>query len=297
MEPAQDTRPIALQGGQDKKTRSHAREAGVDVGRVFVRDHAALFEELTHVASPHAEKGTHMVAAPGRHAAKARQAATSQHVQGRTLDQIVRSVRKRNHVSPRLGAGTIQEGVTQRSCRGLERALRERLGPALGDHGDAEAGAHRRHLSGDLVRAFAERVVEVRGDYVTAGFMERQEKRGRIGAARNRDEDSRGGELSHGGAGWTRTSDNAIMSRALYHLSYGTAAPTLGALASCLGARLQLLLLLPVLRDRDALSLVHFLPARMRGWGLGSEWLRRSDSNRRPSGYEPDELPLLHSAM
>jgi hypothetical protein len=24
--------------------------------------------------------------------------------------------------------------------------------------------------------------------------------------------------------------------------------------------------------------------------------LRRSDSNRRPSGYEPDELPLLHSA-
>jgi len=32
-----------------------------------------------------------------------------------------------------------------------------------------------------------------------------------------------------------------------------------------LGARLQLLLLLPVLRDRDALSLVHFLPARMSG--------------------------------
>ena len=24
--------------------------------------------------------------------------------------------------------------------------------------------------------------------------------------------------------------------------------------------------------------------------------MRRSDSNRRPSGYEPDELPLLHSA-
>jgi hypothetical protein len=25
-------------------------------------------------------------------------------------------------------------------------------------------------------------------------------------------------------------------------------------------------------------------------------WLRGSDSNRRPSGYEPDELPLLHPA-
>ena len=31
------------------------------------------------------------------------------------------------------------------------------------------------------------------------------------------------------------------------------------------------------------------------GFEIGSK-LRRSDSNRRPSGYEPDELPLLHSA-
>src|SRR5258708_32701626 len=31
------------------------------------------------------------------------------------------------------------------------------------------------------------------------------------------------GPPSCGGAGWTRTTDNAIMSRALYHLSYGTA--------------------------------------------------------------------------
>jgi hypothetical protein len=29
-------------------------------------------------------------------------------------------------------------------------------------------------------------------------------------------------------------------------------------------------------------------------WG---KKLRRSDSNRRPSGYEPDELPLLHAAL
>ena len=29
---------------------------------------------------------------------------------------------------------------------------------------------------------------------------------------------------------------------------------------------------------------------------LSPGWLRRLDSNQRPSGYEPDELPLLHSA-
>ena len=26
-------------------------------------------------------------------------------------------------------------------------------------------------------------------------------------------------------------------------------------------------------------------------------WLRRMGSNQRPSGYEPDELPLLYSAI
>src|SRR4030088_2083553 len=58
----------------------------------------------------------------------------------------------------------------------------------------------------------------------------------------------------HGGAGWTRTSDNAIMSRALYHLSYGTEAGErlTGRLRPCLA----LPLLYPVLRDRDALPLV-----------------------------------------
>src|SRR5690349_24889934 len=54
------------------------------------------------------------------------------------------------------------------------------------------------------------------------------------------------------------------MSRALYHLSYGTAAEML---PSGCGAGLQLALLDPVLRDGDSLSLVHtFLHALTRAW-------------------------------
>src|SRR6266508_5617744 len=60
-------------------------------------------------------------------------------------------------------------------------------------------------------------------------------------------------ESCGGGAGCTRTSDNAIMSRALYHLSYGTAQRMLsGGLRPCL----QLALLSAVLGDRHPLPLV-----------------------------------------
>lgn len=30
---------------------------------------------------------------------------------------------------------------------------------------------------------------------------------------------------------------------------------------------------------------------------LANQWLQRLDSNQRPSGYGPDELPLLYSAL
>jgi hypothetical protein len=68
-----------------------------------------------------------------------------------------------------------------------------------------------------------------------------------------------------GGAGWTRTTDNAIMSRALYHLSYGTADLRL---AGGLRPRLGPALLLPTLVEGYTLSLVHSFQARMAA-GLG----------------------------
>ena len=37
-------------------------------------------------------------------------------------------------------------------------------------------------------------------------------------------------------------------------------------------------------------------PPGGRRLSISYAWLRGTDSNRRPSGYEPDELPLLHPA-
>src|SRR5713226_6898835 len=84
----------------------------------------------------------------------------------------------------------------------------------------------------------------------------------------------------HGGAGWTRTTDNAIMSRALYRLSYGTPAPgvkptwqpalLLLAWPSSCGAS----------RSRHAFScstdLLGMTPSRLTGFAAGlRSWCRR----------------------
>ena len=83
-------------------------------------------------------------------------------------------------------------------------------------------------------------MVEVSCRRVEAEVTNRDQQGGRIGTSGHSDKDAiarseeprredpinqgvGGVFLWHGGAGWTRTSDNAIMSRALYHLSYGTA--------------------------------------------------------------------------
>src|SRR5713226_4177306 len=78
-----------------------------------------------------------------------------------------------------------------------------------------------------------------------AFLMEREQQRRAVGPTRQRDQNPMCGRDQarctepkeqrvgngrwvrgkHGGAGWTRTTDNAIMSRALYRLSYGTPAP------------------------------------------------------------------------
>ena len=75
------------------------------------------------------------------------------------------------------------------------------------------------------------RVVEVGCRHIAPQFFKGDQESSRIGASRYGHQhvipwpdQPRLLDCSvHGGAGWTRTSDNAIMSRALYHLSYGTA--------------------------------------------------------------------------
>src|SRR5947209_1525727 len=88
-------------------------------------------------------------------------------------------------------------------------------------------------------------MVVVDRDHRAAFLMQREQQRRTVRPARQRDQNPlrgrdqarftgpkkqwvRGGRSvreRHGGAGWTRTTDNAIMSRALYRLSYGTPAP------------------------------------------------------------------------
>src|SRR5450759_5342168 len=83
-------------------------------------------------------------------------------------------------------------------------------------------------------------MIEMRRSRIKAKLKDGDQQGGGIGTSGDRDQhtisrsdehgsldalDKRLGGVwqKHGGAGWTRTSDNAIMSRALYHLSYGTA--------------------------------------------------------------------------
>jgi hypothetical protein len=99
----------------------------------------------------------------------------------------------------------------------------------------------------------------------------------------------------HGGAGWTRTSDNAIMSRALYHLSYGTAqagrkpSALKKEILSCgLRPRLELALLRPPLGQRHSFPFVHDLSIKCGGAGkTGSVNASRMVAE---VGFEPTQL-------
>src|SRR5260370_15883332 len=100
------------------------------------------------------------------------------------------------------------------------------------------------------------------------------------------------------------------MSRALYHLSYGTAQagrkpdalsgedPILRfAAAPSACASSSVAWPAPLACSGSSLLQKNEAEPSMYGSAVGSRWLRRLDSNQRPSGYEPDELPLLHSAL
>ena len=139
-----------------------------------------------------------------------------------SLDQVIGGVRDGDDVRACLDAGAIEKRVAERPGGRLERTPRQGLGATLGYQADIQSLTQLGHLPRNVIGAFAQRMVVMGRDEITPRLMQRDEESGGIGAARHSDEDAAGGELSHGGAGWTRTTDNAIMSRALYHLSYGT---------------------------------------------------------------------------
>src|SRR2546430_6068345 len=78
MEPAGDARPVPFESGQDLAADAHSREAGVEVGRVFVGDDLPLPQELANLAFPDAEHRPHELTAPLGHAAQPREPAPTQ---------------------------------------------------------------------------------------------------------------------------------------------------------------------------------------------------------------------------
>ena len=205
------------------RSDSGSRKTRLEVGRVLVWEDAAPFEERTQIALPDIEEWTHVMAAPGRHAAKAGQPTSSQQMKDNAFYDVVGGMRERDEIRACIRASPLEKFIAQRSCARLQRAFGKGRSAALGDEADAQARAELFHLKGHRIRALAQRVVVVSGHDVTSGLVQGDQERGRIWAARDGHKDPSEWKLSHGGAGWTRTTDNAIMSRALYHLSYGTA--------------------------------------------------------------------------
>src|SRR5450759_1785587 len=175
-------------------------------------------------------------------------------------------------------------------------------------------------------------MIEMRRSRIKAKLKDGDQQGGGIGTSGDRDQhtisrsdehgsldalDKRLGGVcqKHGGAGWTRTSDNAIMSRALYHLSYGTAQAGARAgrprrrrsyLAVCarafslrfftrrLASATRFLLFKSSPECGESEQMAHELggfavssrgPCRA-GSVVGSRLVAEVDSNRRPSGYE-----------
>src|SRR5260370_19650658 len=236
------------------------------------------------------------------------------------LDHVIGGGRNGDDMSAGLRTGALEKLITKGARAGLDGAARHRAFSAFDQHIHAQSLAEPADVVGRMTRAGLKRMVVVSSGRGMACCVTRERQRCAVRTTRHGDQDTVAGRdqpglakpkqqrvrsrfwEGHGGAGWTRPSDNAIMSRALYHLSYGTSCAGV-RLTSRLRSCLELALLDSVLGDRDALPLVHPKHSlirtkpgcpRLRGC---CNWLRRLDSNQRPSGYEPDELPLLHSAI
>ena len=190
VEAAENARPVALERRQDEKARAHTRESRFQVGRVVVSDDPTPAEKLTNLTSPDTEQRPHVVAAPRRHAAEAGDPAASHEVERDALDDVVRRVRGGNEVRIRGNARALEKRIAKLARGRLEGSFRQRFRAPLADQGDAEPRAQLGHLQCDAVRAVAQGVVVVRSHDVAAGFLQRDQERGRVGSARDGDDDT-----------------------------------------------------------------------------------------------------------
>src|SRR5260370_31248912 len=190
------------------------------------------------------------------------------------LDHVIGGGRNGDDMSAGLRTGALEKLITKGARAGLHGAARHRAFSAVDQHSDAQCLAEPADVVGRMTRAGLKRMVGVSSGHGMAFFVKREQQRCAIRTTRHGDQGTVAGRdqpglakpkqqrvrsrfwEGHGGAGWTRTSDNAVMSRPLYHLSYGTSCAGV-SLTSRLRSCLELALLDSVLGDRDALPLVH----------------------------------------
>src|SRR5260370_27902409 len=156
------------------------------------------------------------------------------------LDHVIGGGRNGDDMSAGLRTGALEKLITKGARAGLHGAARHRAFSAFDQHIDAQSLAEPADVVGRMTRAGLKRMVVVSSGHGMAFFVKREQQRCAVRTTRHGDQDAIAGRDQPGlakpkqqrvrsrfwegqvGPGWTPTSDNAIITPAVFHLSYGT---------------------------------------------------------------------------
>jgi hypothetical protein len=168
MEAAPDTGSTPLKGGQNLAPHADARVGGVRVGGIFKRVDPTTLQEVHDLVPPNRQERANESASAGGHATQAGQAAASNEVQNRALDEVVGRVTERDDVRSALVARALEEVVPEFARGRLERATGDRGAAALRHQPHAQAAAQVCNVVGGRSRSGLKSVVVMGGDHVLA---------------------------------------------------------------------------------------------------------------------------------